>query len=66
MRYLEQILLLVLIIAIMAGCETVANMFTYKTTTVAFVENLLNEKYDEAVDQMAVDKEDFGRLIWIH
>lgn len=60
MRYLKQILLFILLIVTMTGCETVANMFTYKATTVAFVENLLNEKYDEAVDQMAVDKEDFG------
>lgn len=60
MRYLTQILLLALIIATLTGCETVANMFSYRYVTVAFVESLLNEEYDNAIDQMTVNRKDLG------
>ncbi|SHE33126.1 hypothetical protein [Dysgonomonas macrotermitis] len=60
MKKIKWILLLVFIVTTTVSCEMVSNMFTYRSVSVAFLKNLMEEEYDKALDEMAVDKEILG------
>ena len=59
MKKLKTVLLFILIISSLSSCDFIKNSITYKSTTEAFVENLIQENYDESLNYMALDHKGF-------
>ncbi|UJP67146.1 hypothetical protein IPZ59_18455 [Mongoliitalea daihaiensis] len=53
----KQIVLTILTVSLLTGCDFIKNTFTYKDKTKEFVETLINEDYDKAIDQFAMEHE---------
>jgi hypothetical protein len=53
----KQIVLTILTVTLLTGCDFIKNTFTYKDKTKEFVDNLLKEDYDKCVDLMAMEHE---------
>lgn len=53
----KQIVLTILTVSLLTGCNFIKNTFKYKDTTKEFVETLLKEDYNKCVDLMAMDHE---------
>ncbi|WP_051189749.1 hypothetical protein [Daejeonella oryzae] len=54
---IKQILLTILTVPLLAGCDFISNTFKYKDTTKVFMETLIKEDYNKCVDLMAMDYE---------
>lgn len=50
-------LLTILIVSLLTSCEMISNAYKYKDTTKEFVETLLKEDYNKAIDYMAMEHE---------
>jgi limonene-1,2-epoxide hydrolase len=57
MKKLTRLLFILLITGINYSCDFINNTLTYKQTTANFVESLLEEDYDKAIQYMAMDHE---------
>lgn len=57
MRTIKKIVLTILTVSLLTGCDFIKNTFTYKDKTKAFVETLINEDYDKALDHFAMEHE---------
>lgn len=53
----KQIVLTILIVFLLTGCDFIKNTFTYKDKTKEFVEYLLKEDYNKCVDLFAMEHE---------
>jgi hypothetical protein len=53
----KQIVLAILTVSLLTGCNFIKNTFTYKDKTKEFVETLIKEDYKKCVDLMAMDHE---------
>ena len=53
----KQIVLTILTVSLLTGCDFIKNTFTYKDKTKDFVETLLKEDYDKAIDHFAMEHE---------
>jgi len=54
---IKQILLTILVVSVLAGCDFISDTFDYKDTTKEFVETLIKEDYNKCVELMAMDNE---------
>ncbi len=52
-----KIVLTILTVSLMTGCDLMKNAFTYKDKTKEFVETLLKEDYDKCIDLFALEHE---------
>lgn len=57
MNKITQILLITLLASMLTGCDFIKNSFTFKDKTKEFVEAILKEDYDNAVNQLAMEHE---------
>jgi hypothetical protein len=57
MNRTKKIVLTVLTVSLLTGCDFIKNTFTYKDKTKDFVETLLKEDYDKAIDHFAMEHE---------
>lgn len=57
MNRTKKIVLTILTVSLLTGCDFVKNTFTYKDKTSEFVETLLKEDYNKCVDLMAMEHE---------
>ena len=55
MTRIQQILLIILAVSLLAGCNFLGNTSKYKDRTKEFVETLIKEDYSKCVDLMAMD-----------
>jgi len=53
----KQIVLTILTVSLLTGCDFIKNTFTYKDKTMEFVETLLMEDYNKCVDLFAMEHE---------
>ena len=54
---IKQILLTILAVSVLAGCDFISDTFNYRDTTKEFVENLIKEDYNKCVELIAMDNE---------
>lgn len=59
MDIFKKITLTIVAISLLSSCEFIKNTFTYKEKTKDFIEILLNEDYDKAVEHFAIKHEMF-------
>ncbi len=57
MTRIKQILLTILTVTLLTGCDFISHTFKYKDTTKEFVETLIKEDYDKCIDLMAMEHE---------
>lgn len=57
MNRTKKILLTVLTVSLMTGCDFIKNTFTYKDKTKELVETLIKEDYNKALDHFAMEHE---------
>ena len=57
MMRIQQIVLTILMVSILAGCDFISDTFRYKDATKEFVETLIKEDYNKCVDLMAMNRE---------
>ncbi len=57
MNRTKKIVLTILTVSLLTGCDFIKNTFTYKDKTKDFVETLLKEDYDKAIDHFAMEHE---------
>ena len=57
MMRIKQILLTILAVSVLAGCDFISDTFNYRDTTKEFVETLIKEDYNKCVELMAMDNE---------
>lgn len=62
MTYLKKSLIILLTFSALFGCEFISNSLTYEKTTRSFVESVLNEDYESASNQMALEHEGFKHI----
>ena len=55
MMRIKQIVLTILAVSVLAGCDFISDTFRYKDTTKEFVETLIKEDYSKCVELMAMD-----------
>lgn len=56
MNRTKQIVLTILTVSLLTGCDFIKNTFTYKDKTEEFVESLIKEDYSKCVDLMAMEQ----------
>lgn len=54
---IKQIILAILTVSVLGGCDFISDTFKYKDTTKEFVETLIKEDYNKCVELMAMDNE---------
>jgi hypothetical protein len=59
MKRIKQTLLLILTVSLFTSCDFINNAFTYKETTIGFVEALIKEDYERSLTFMAVEEKTF-------
>lgn len=59
MDIVKKIVLTILVLSLLSSCEFIKNTFTYKEKTKDFIEIILNEDYDKAVEHFAIEHEMF-------
>jgi len=57
MRKIKQIVLTILIVSLLTGCNSIKNTLQYQETTKEFVESLIKEDYNKCIDLMAMEHE---------
>ena len=57
MMRIKQILLTILAVSVLAGCDSISDNFNYRDTTKKFVETLIKEDYNKCVELIAMDNE---------